>query len=152
MIIFNHYSSELYRSKGRPKLSSLAQILHLVVLIPVCIYSSKMGFWVFITVRCWIKIQGIIVQLLIMKYVVKFPVTIMIRNVLPVIIATIIMGTVGYFLKLLYASTVWDILCIIICAVSYLFLLNISPVIRKELIMIVKNVRSQSNKTAKSDL
>lgn len=44
MIVFGYFCSEVYRAKGKPKLSFLAQLLHLVVLIPACIISSKYGF------------------------------------------------------------------------------------------------------------
>ena len=43
-IVLSHYSSEIYRAKGRPKLSVLAQVLHLIVLWPVVLIAVKYGF------------------------------------------------------------------------------------------------------------
>lgn len=40
IILFGHYFSEVYRAKGKSKLSFSAQILRLVVLVPVYILES----------------------------------------------------------------------------------------------------------------
>lgn len=37
-IVLAHYSSEVYRSIGKPKLSVLAQWLHIIVLWPVLLF------------------------------------------------------------------------------------------------------------------
>ena len=51
MIIYSHYSSEVYRAKGRPKLSVLSQWLHIIVLWPTVIISIKYGFETLYTAR-----------------------------------------------------------------------------------------------------
>jgi PST family polysaccharide transporter len=43
-IVTNSFFSELYRSKGKPKISMLAQIIYLAFLIPAVILASKSGF------------------------------------------------------------------------------------------------------------
>lgn len=42
-IVLAHYSSEVYRSIGKPKLSVLAQWLHIIVLWPVLLFYVKEG-------------------------------------------------------------------------------------------------------------
>ncbi|MCM3166359.1 lipopolysaccharide biosynthesis protein [Peribacillus frigoritolerans] len=139
-IVFGHYCSEVYRAKGRPKLSFLAQILHLVVLVPVCIISGKYGFWIFILARSWVRMQAILVHFIIMKYVIKFPVRKMISNVCPAAISAVAMGFLGYFLQLLNEGIIWSFVSIFICVILYFSFLLSFPQIRRELLGIIKRV------------
>src|SRR5690606_25193331 len=83
MIVYGHFCSEVYRAKGRPKLSFLGQILHLVVLIPTCLISSDYGFWVLVYARSWIRMQFVVVHFIIMKFAIGIPVIKTIKNVFP---------------------------------------------------------------------
>ncbi len=39
--VFGTFSREVYRAKGRPKISLAAQLLHLAFIIPVCMYDHS---------------------------------------------------------------------------------------------------------------
>ncbi len=82
-IVLSHYSSEVYRAKGKPKLSVLAQVLHIVVLWPTVLIAVKYGFEVLYTARSLVRLELIAVNLVIMSVVIKIPVSKMITNVLP---------------------------------------------------------------------
>jgi PST family polysaccharide transporter len=140
MIIFDHYCSEVYRAKGRPKLSFLAQVLHLVVLVPICVISSKYGFWTLIYARSWIRLEGILVNFFLMKMIIGFPVLKMVRNVFPTAISAVVMGMIGYSLQQLSDGVVWSFVSIIICAASYFGLIYLFPNVRKEIAEIVKRL------------
>ena len=43
-IVLSHYCSEIYRAKGRPKLSVLAQVLHILCLVPTVLWAINYGF------------------------------------------------------------------------------------------------------------
>lgn len=134
MIVFGHFCSEVYRAKGRPKLSFLAQTLHLIVLIPTCIIAGKYGFWILVLSRSLIRIQFVMVHLVIMKIVIKIPILWTFKNVLPSFIATIAMGTIGYFLRTISERLLWSIFSILLCAAFYVLFLCFSPKIRLELV------------------
>lgn len=139
-IVFGHYCSEVYRAKGRPKLSVLAQILHLVLLVPICVISGKYGFWIFILARSFVRMQAVLVHFIIMKYVIKFPLRKMIRNVCPAAISAVAMGLIGYFLQLFNEGIIWSFVSIIICVILYFSFLLLFPQIRIELLGIIKKV------------
>ena len=44
MIIFSHYSSEMYRSLGKPRVSMLVQALFLILMAPLMIFAAAHGF------------------------------------------------------------------------------------------------------------
>lgn len=132
MIVLGNYCSELYRAKGRPKLSFLAQVLHLVFLIPACIISAQYGFWALVYTRSLMRIQFILVHFIIMKVVIKFPIWDLFKNIFPATISTLLMFIVGYFVKQLNNGILWSIIGIGICALIYFICLSIFPSVRSE--------------------
>lgn len=140
MIIFSGLNSEVYRSKGRPKLSFLAQILHLIVLIPVCIISSKYGFWTLVYCRSFIRLEGVLVDYILMKYIIKFPMKKVFKNTSPIAISAILMGGVSYFLKFISGDYVWNFISIILCAIFYFAVLYAFPSMRKEMKNIISKI------------
>ncbi|MDM0474736.1 lipopolysaccharide biosynthesis protein [Clostridium perfringens] len=139
VIVLGHFSSEVYRAKGIPKLSFFAQLLHLVVLIPVCIVSSKYGFWPLVYSRAWIRMELILVNLILMKFVIGFPVGKMFKNIIPTTISVIAMGVVGNLLKQINKGLLWSFISIIICILFYFGVLWLFPSIRMEFNKILKS-------------
>jgi PST family polysaccharide transporter len=137
-IIFGYYSSEAYRSKGYPKLSFLAQVLHLVVLIPVIYLSAQKGYETLIFAKSYIRIQYVLVHLLIMHFVLHISMWKMIHNVLPSFLCAGVMGAVGLTLKGLNQGIAWDLCSIGICIMVYFMLIMLFPKNRNELITIIK--------------
>lgn len=140
MIVFGHFSSEVYRAKGKPKLSFLAQVLHLIFLVPTCIIAAKYGFWVLVYSRALIRLQFVMVHLIIMKKVMKINVSQTFKNVLPSIVATLIMGVFAYFLQQVSENVVWSIFTIILSIIFYFFLLLLSPKLRNEILMLLDKI------------
>lgn len=132
-IVLGYFNSEVYRAKGRPMLSFLSQILHLVVLVPICIVSSKYGFWPLVYARACIRIEGILVGLVIMKVAIGFPVGKIFKNIMPTAISAIAMGVIGYVLQKISKGLLWSFVSIIICSLFYFGVLNLFPSMRKEM-------------------
>ncbi|MBG9814562.1 polysaccharide biosynthesis protein [Bacillus endophyticus] len=143
-IVFGHYCSEVYRAKGKPKLSFIAQLFHLVFLVPAIVIGSKYGFWILVFSRSLIRIQAILVHFVIMKYVIGIPVSNTIRNVIPTLFSALLMGGVGYYLKQIYEGNIWSIVCIIICIVFYFGFLSLFPRMRKENISLMSKLFSKT--------
>lgn len=132
MIVFGHYCSEVYRAKGRPKLSFLSQVLHLIVLVPACIISSKHGFWPLVYTRSWIRLQGVLVHIVIMKFAIGFPVRKVLKNVFPTALGSMGMGVFGYFLQQLNEGIIWSLVSIFLCTLFYFGILALFSSVRKE--------------------
>ncbi len=93
-IVLAHYSSEVYRSLGKPKLSVLAQLLHIIVLLPAVWIAVGYGFEILCDVRAWVRLEAVIVNLIFMYCFVKISPYKMIRNIFPEVFASVIMLTV----------------------------------------------------------
>lgn len=139
-IVLSHYSSEVYRAKGRPKLSVLAQVLHLIVLLPTVLIAVRYGFETLYIARSLVRFEMIVVNLCIMSLVIKMSVRKMVINTLPSIIAASVMSvvllfppTASFWIKTIYAG----IAALIYLGVVLLFreertlLLNFRSYIRK---------------------
>ncbi|MHC6178776.1 lipopolysaccharide biosynthesis protein [Clostridium sp. JNZ X4-2] len=141
MIVFGYFNSELYRAKGRPKLSFLAQLLHLVVLVPVCIISSKYGFWSLVYARAWIRMEFVLVHFIIMKFTIRFPVNKTFKNVMPTAISAFVMGALGYLLQKISRNLWWSFISIIICCLFYFANLYLFPDMRKDINGIIERLK-----------
>lgn len=140
MIVFGHFSSEVYRAKGRPKLSFFAQLLHLIVLIPACIISSKFGFWALVYTRSWIRMEFVLVHLIFMKIAIGIPIFKTLKNVYPTAIAAVAMGLLGYILQKYNGGTTWVFISIFICVLFYFWVLFLFPRLRKEISLLTKRL------------
>lgn len=143
MIVFGNLCSEVYRAKGRPKLSFLSQILHIIVLIPVCIIGSKHGFWILVYARAWIRMEFVIVHFIIMKVAIGIPVGKTVRNIFPTLISAVVMGVLGHWLRQISNEILWGFISIPICSVIYFSILYIFPDTRRKINEVVKKLKNR---------
>ena len=136
-IVFSYFNSEAYRAKGRPKLSFISQLLHLIFLVPTCIVSAKYGFWALVYARSLIRTQGILVGFIIMNKMLKIPILNSFKNVYPTAVSSVIMGIFGYLLQQISNCMIWSLISIVLCAVLYVITLSLFPNMRKEVIILV---------------
>lgn len=130
-IVLSHYSSEVYRAKGRPKLSVLAQVLHLIVLWPAVLIAVKYGFETLAITRALVRLELILVNLIIMYVVVKVSPLKMFKNIFHSVLSALIMAAAAMVLKDLSVSIIWKLVSIIICALVYFAVILIVPANRK---------------------
>lgn len=140
VIILGHYSSEVYRAKGRPKLSFIAQILHLVVLVPVCIIASKYNFITLVKVRALIRLEGVIVHLLFMQFIIGIPIKYVFKHISVPVICSVLMGTMATALRMLNTSLIWNMISILICVILYLTLLLLFKSSREDIVKIIEKM------------
>lgn len=124
-IVLAHYSSEVYRSIGKPKLSVFAQWLHIIVLWPVLLFYVKEGFEALYVARSFVRLELVLVQLIIMGIVVKMKVLKMLTNIFPSVIASSSMllillfpSSESIFIQLLY---------VVICVCIYFAVILLFP-------------------------
>lgn len=140
-IVLSHYASEVYRSIGKPKLSVISQWLHIVVLLPVVYIFATKGFETLCTARSLVRLEGIIVNLIILKAVVKMSVGKMMLNVLPEILAA---SSMLLILLLPVPQNIFvELIYVIICLCAYLAITMIFHEERHIIIDIINKVIKQ---------
>lgn len=122
-ILFSHYASEVYRSKGRPMLSFIAQWLHIIVLVPVVYIYAKEGYEQLYVARSLVRLQSVIVDCSILYLCFKISTWKMIKNVLPEFCAGTVMMVAGFMLKQISNDVFLTIIFILICGLIYFVVL-----------------------------
>lgn len=141
-IVLSYYSSEVYRAKGKPRLSVLAQLLHLVVLWPVVLIAVRYGFETLYTARSLVRFEGILVDLLLMTFVIGISGAKMFVNVAPSMVSAAAMAVL--WLVLPPAHAVWqNILYIVLCALCYMGVISLYPKERQMLLHLRQVVRNR---------
>lgn len=140
MIVYGHFCSEVYRAKGRPKLSFFAQVFHIVFLVPVCFISIEYGFWYLVIARSWSRIQFVLVHFFIMKFSIGMSITRMIKNTLPAVVSSVLLGISAYIILQLYDYIIWQVASIFLCGIIYVGVLCVFPVTRNDLLLLRKRL------------
>lgn len=140
-IVLSHYCSEVYRAKGRPKLSVLAQVLHIVVLWPTILIAIKYGFETLYIARSLVRIELIAVNLCIMGWVIKMPVGKMFTNVLPSCFAAASMLLV--LLLPMPNSVYMYIIYVLLAAIVYFAVIMFFPKERDLLLNLPKIIKNK---------
>lgn len=129
-IVLSYYCSEVYRAKGKPKLSVLAQVLHLLFLVPTVLVSINYGFEVLCISRSLIRFQMIIVNLIILYYLTTISPIDMFNNIKASIVGSIVMAIV--FCLLPNSSSIFmNIIFVLLCALAYIIAILMFPEERK---------------------
>ena len=118
-ILFSNLASEVYRSKGNPKLSMLSQAIHIAFLVPAVLLTVNMSFEILYTARALIRIQFVLWSIIILRAVYKFSIKKMLKNLAPAAISAVVMGATGYLISDIVSSIWWQLLCVLICIVVY---------------------------------
>lgn len=142
-IIFGNLISEIYRSLGRPKLSVFAQLLHIIVLAPVCFYFSGKEFIILSYARSISRVELILVHFMIVYFVLKISPCKMIKNITPYLIAATIMGVIGIYVRPKSLCIASSLISIAVCATVYFVCLLLYRNTRKELLLFIGKVLSK---------
>src|SRR5699024_3084529 len=125
LIVTSHFNSEVYRSKGKPKISLFSQLITLVFLIPKCLISVKYGFLTLVYARSLIRFQGVINCYKIIKLIIYFFIIQTLNNLTIENVVTSLMILISFLLMQVFNTVLWSLISILICIVVYLSLFMI---------------------------
>jgi len=130
-IVLSHYSSEVYRAKGRPKLSVLAQCLHIVVLAPAVYIAVRYSYETLYITRSLVRFELILVNLIIMYLIIHISPWKMIKNIAPSCFAAMVMAGAAYLMLRVSDHIAYQLLTALICVVIYTAVIYAFPKERK---------------------
>lgn len=133
-IVFAQLSDEVYRSKGKPKVSFFLQLIHLTCLIPTILFSIQYGYEKLYIARSLIRLESVVASLCVMHFAYRITISKVIYNTLPAIVSAAVMGIVGYFMVNSFQSMIAQLFSIFICIFVYFAVLFlVFPNTRNEL-------------------
>lgn len=127
MIVFARFCSNVYPAVGKPFISVLTQVLHLVFVIPTVIIAGRYGFHTLYIARSFVRLEGVLVNMLFVYITIKQSPWRMIQNVIPELISCSIMSVVAALLLRLNDGIVISFIWIVLCAILYFAVLFIFP-------------------------
>lgn len=127
MIVLNHYCGTVYRAKGRPKLSTLSEWFHIIVLWPSILLAVRYGFECLYITRTLMRLEHVLVDMIIMTFIMHISARKIFGNIVPSLASALVMALTAYLLQTISSSIIWQIISIIICAVVYFAFLLIFP-------------------------
>lgn len=126
-VLMSRFCSNVYPAVGKPRLSVVVQVLHLVVLIPAVIISGNYGFQSLYITRSLIRIEAIVVNLIFVYLLIKLSTWEMLKNIFPETFASCLMALVAYILLIINDSTLISFVWIAICVIVYFATLYMFP-------------------------
>ncbi len=144
--VFGTFSREVYRAKGKPKISLIAQMLHLAFIIPVCLVAVQKGFNVLIWARSFSYLQIIVVHLCFIKIFFHMSPLKMFYTVKEPILCSAAMGGLAYLLHHVYEGDMLiQMIYVAICALFYFAVLCIFKEYRKMFLDLLKRAKEMPN-------
>ena len=126
-VVFARFCSNVYPAIGKPNISVISQILHLVVLVPAVIISGQYGFKPLYITRSLVRLEGILVNFIFVYITIKQSPWKMIVNVLPEMLSCFVMVCVALLLLRFNNSIALSFAWIAVCAIAYFVTLSLFP-------------------------
>lgn len=145
-LVLSQYSYEVYRAKGKPKISVLSQLLNLIVVIPVLYIGSNKGFQTLIYYASLVKIWHIVVNLSLMNFIFKITPKDILKKVMPSLLGAILMSITSILLRIISSGYLWSFISIIISIFIYLIILMFIETSKKSIIDIIKILKVKNQK------
>lgn len=139
--IFVSMYSEIFRAKGKFKIPLYMQILDLIFLVPICLFSVKYGFWALVFSRAFAKLLLIIPEIIVVRYVSGITLRRTVKSLFPIILSALLMGIIGNYLQSFKTNISWIIISIVICIISYFIIILFFKNERKKIMNILKEVK-----------
>lgn len=130
-IIFGSYASEVYRSKGKPKVSLVFQIIHILFIIPIYLICLRGGFEGMSNAIIITRIQYVLTAIIILQFYFKIEFINSLKSIFSQIISAVIMGMIAILIKDIFSGIIWEFVSVGICILVYFAILLMFPEMRK---------------------
>jgi len=148
-VIFARFCSNVYPAIGKPRVSVIVQLLHLVVLVPAVIISGQYGFQPLYITRSLVRLEGVLVNLIILYILIKQSPWKMFTNILPELCSCLVMSMVAFALLRVNHDLIPSFIWVGVCIVVYFATLYMFPKDRTILLGLKTKVLSVVNKEKK---
>ncbi len=149
--VFSHFSSEIFRSLGRPRISLLAQCVYMAVMIPAIYVAAHDGFTTLVIVSACIRIVSILINQALTFAVIRIGLLRTLKNVCAPLISTSLVGIVSWWFASIAAGRFgWSVLGLVGCAAFYVLVCLCFPRTRRLICNTLDRVRSRRGAALRS--
>lgn len=120
MIVFAHYCSEIFRSKGKPRVSLVCQCLYMLVMVPTLYVSASLGFTVLVIANAAVRLAGIVIDQIAARKVAGISFINVVRGLKTPLLGSAVMGVFAWFaVELVGSSWALNAVAVVACMVVY---------------------------------
>ena len=120
-IITNSFFSEMYRALGKPRVSMIAQLIHLIYLIPIIYTTAHINFNTLCIGTAFAVLGFMCEHFIIVKVILKKKIGRMLVNIGTIFIPTAVMSLFASLIQKVNSGVVWQFISIILCVFVYFF-------------------------------
>lgn len=132
-VAISYCDSEVFRSKGKPKLSVLSQSLYLLLLVPVLLWSSVRGFETIAICSSMMRVLGIGISSTILQCAIGIRFSSVLKNIWPSLVSATVMAVAGMLMRTLFDSILWELFTVLLCVLIYAGVMLLLPAGRRQL-------------------
>lgn len=141
VIVGGHLASEVYRSLGKPKLSSFVQCATIVIIIPTIYLGAKSGFETLCMVYPIPRFFSLCFHAVALFYIARITPWKTIYEIFPFLISSIVLFPIAYALRNIFIGHMVSILCMLFLGILYCTIVWVIPKGRKEIIELFEMFR-----------
>lgn len=130
-ILTGQYVSIVFTSKGKPKLAVLSQVLQLMEMIPILMFTVDKGFKTLVYGACIARMLYGVINMILARICLKLSTLAMLKNMLPAAAGCVIMTLITLGINPSDKGILWQIASIAVCAVAYALVVMLFPSTRK---------------------
>ena len=127
---------------GKPKIPVIVQAIYAAILIPAIILSADISFNCVYITRSFMRIWHIALNMLFIFITIRLSIFKTLRNLIPEFIGCLVFFIISTLLSLISESPYWQLISIIICAITYF---SIIFLFKKEKIIIYQAIKHIKN-------
>lgn len=136
VFIFSYYNSEAFRSKGKPMLSVIVQLLYFAALAPALYFSAHDGYAALTVASAAVRVVMIVVSSVIAHFALGISFSAVLKNVWPSLVASVVMAIFGGAIRTVRSGVAWELFCIVLCVLVYAACLLSAPAGRQQLVQV----------------
>lgn len=138
-VLVSQYTSEIYRSLGKPRLSTIVQICFIAISFPLLFISARIGFTEVCLMQVFVRFTIVALHGIVLVFVLHYPVLEFIINVIPCYISALAMYGISIILRRLSNMLLWQLFAILLCAITYFCTLSLFRKYREEIVVPLAN-------------
>ena len=142
IVLYANFASEVYRSKGEPKISFLVQIIYVCIFVPIILLGIRWNFEILCDLKVLSLLIFVTINVIILKIRYKFSIKYMINNIKEPLIASFIMGSVGFFMNSIINSMIIKMFTIFGCIIVYFICCMCLPKSKQNIISFVNTIKN----------
>lgn len=96
-IVFGHYCSEVFRAKGKPKVSLVCQCIYMVFMVPALYFSASIGFSPLVLANAIIRVFGVFIDQIALYLIANISLGSVIKNLRTPLMGSVALGFAAYF-------------------------------------------------------